>query len=380
MRTVEFYDIWQMKRFKILHLSSEKSWRGGEQQIAYLLKYSREHNVDAAILSRKGTPMSDWCKQNDFQFEETGFKNGLDLSTALKIKSYAVQIGADAIHVHSGKGHSLAYLSAKLGLKTPIIVHRRVDFELKSSGPSLRKYNHPSVKAIICVSDTIRKMVQKKIESPNRAQTVYSGIDFSRFTYPKTKTGFLNDEFAIPSAKLLVANISALAPHKDYPTFLKAVKAYSKIGDDCHFLIVGDGKLRAELEDLSRSLGIGNLVTFTGFRKDIPQVFQELDLFLITSETEGLGTTVIDALYHGLPVIATKGGGIPELVRMNKEGVLSEVGDSQSIAEAIDKLAKNEMLRTEMGNCAHQRSQSFSSDAMGQGVLNVYKAVLHGDG
>lgn len=365
-----------MGSFKILHLSSNNTWRGGEQQIAYLLLYSKRLGIDVHVLSRKGSSMSKWCDKNDIPFDEARFRNGLDLSTALKARSLAVKLSSDAVHVHSGKSHSIAYLAVKVGMGTPIIVHRRVDFPLKKTGPSLNKYNHPSVKAVICVSNTIRDMVRRGINDSTKAVTVYSGIDFSRFSYPQNATEFLNEEFGIDNAKLKVANISALESHKDYPTFLKTVKSCRELGVDVHFFIVGSGELEPELKKMASVLDINKMVTFTGFRKDVPAIFQEIDIFLITSSTDELGTTVIDALYHGIPVVATKGGGIPELVRDGQEGFLCELGDAACLSEAIQKLSKDKALRTKLGENAHQRSLLFSSDAMGKGVLEIYKKVL----
>jgi glycosyltransferase involved in cell wall biosynthesis len=365
-----------MGELRILHLSSAKNWRGGEQQIAYLLDYSRSVGIDVHVLSRKGSPMSQWCAENDIPFSEAGFVNGLDVRTALKVRNLAVKLSADAVHVHSGNGHSIAYLAIKIGMGTPIIVHRRIDFPLKKSGPSLNKYNHPNVKAVICVSNAVREMVIRSIEDSSKAVKVYGGVDFKQLSNPKQTSGFLKREFGIESSKFIVANISALAPHKDYPTFLKAVKLYNQENQNCHFFIVGDGDLAEELKKMAAEMDIMHTVTFTGFRNDTRAILSEIDVFLTTSSREGLGTAVIEALYHGKPVIASKGGGIPELVRDGEEGLLCEIGAAECLSKALVKLLNDDELREKLGKQAHQRSLQFSSDAMGKGVVEVYHKVL----
>ncbi len=364
-----------MAKPKILHISSERGWRGGEQQIAYLIEYSTSIGAEVVVVVRQGSDMEKWCQEERIKHVSASFRNGIDISTARAIRRTAKNENVDFVHAHSGKGHSLAFLALKLGMRKPLIVHRRVDFPLKKSGFSLKKYNHPNVKAIICVSDTIKNMVAPFIAEPDRATTVYSGIDFNRFNQD-APTGYLHQEFGIDPSKKLVANISALAPHKDYPTFLMAAKTYLQNRDDVHFLIVGGGSLEEQLKSDASQLGIDHQVTFTGFRNDIPSVFRELYAFLITSSTEGLGTTVIDALHNGLPVVATKGGGIPELVRDGVEGFLSEVGDEVSLAEQLERLTTDPELRDELGKNAMERSKMFSKEEMGKGVHAVYKRLM----
>lgn len=363
-----------MSALKILQLSSEKSWRGGEQQIAYLIQYLTNQQVEVVVCSRKNSAFSKWCKERNITVYELGFKNGADISTAVKIKKIAEREGVDIVNAHSGKSHSLAYLALRMGMKKPLIVHRRVDFPLKTSGFSLKKYNHPNVKGIICVSNAIAGLVKRVVDNPDRVQTVYSGIDPARFSNDDA-TGYIHKEFNIDRSKMLIANISAIAPHKDYETFLHTAKLVTDMRSDCHFLIVGDGELRDDIQDLSKSLNLTNVVTFTGFRNDIPQLFRELTLFLITSDTEGLGTTVIDALCNGIPVIATKAGGIPELVRNEEEGFLCAIGDAKCLAEKVTLLLEREDLRKEMREKSISRSEHFTYQEMGAGVLAVYRRV-----
>src|SRR5690606_30957928 len=116
-------------------------------------------------------------------------------------------------------------------------------------------------------------------------------------------------------------------------------------------------------------------VTFTGFRKDIPDLFRELTLFLITSDTEGLGTTGIDALYNGIAVIATWAGGIPELIINEEQGYLCDIGDHKCLAQKVNRLLDSDKLREKMSESAIQRSKMFTNEQMGAGVLEIYRGV-----
>ena len=359
---------------KVLQLSSEKSWRGGEQQIAYLIEYLRKNNVEVVVCARTDSAFAGWCEKKNIACYSLPFRNGFDLKTALKIKSIASAEQVTLINAHSGKSHSLAWLALKLGMKIPLIVHRRVDFPLKSAGPSLRKYNHPRVRAIVCVSNAIAHLVRDAVDHPERVHTVYSGIDPGRFNQ-NPATGYIHRLFSIPSHRKLIANISAIAPHKDYETFLATASEVVAHRDDCHFLIVGDGPLFQKIRAQSTRMQLDGFVTMTGFREDIPGLFRELTLFLITSDTEGLGTTVIDALYNGLPVVATRAGGIPELVEQGREGLLCPIGDAQCLSAKIDQLLNDADLRKRLGANARKRAENFTFDKMGEGVMAIYRKV-----
>ncbi len=366
-----------MCALKILQLSSEQSWRGGEQQIAYLILYLKAQNVDVVVCTRKNSAFSAWCREMEIPFYELGFINGADIKSALKIKKIVKREGIDIVNAHSGKSHSLAYLALRLGMNKPLIVHRRVDFPLKTRGFSLAKYNHKNVKGIVCVSKAIARLVKRAVENPERVKTVYSGIDPARFSDNKPN-GYIHKEFNIDKSKRLIANISAIAPHKDYQTFLHTAKRVTESRDDCHFLIVGEGNLRHEIQELAKSLKLTNSVSFTGFRNDIPNLFRELTLFLITSDTEGLGTTVIDSLCNGIPIIATKAGGIPELVRDGEEGYLCAIADSECLAEKVNLLLNMEEERQKMSKKAMERAKLFTNEQMGAGVLEIYRQIKTG--
>ncbi len=363
-----------MSSLKVLHLSSEQSWRGGEQQIAYLIEYARDRGVDATVFCKSNSKFQEWCEANSIPFADAPFLNGMDVYTANAVRRYARKKRIDFVHVHSGKSHSIAYAAAKMGMKSPIIVHRRVDAPIKTMGPSLRKYKSDDVAAIICVSEAIAKIVRSATGLSDRVHVVHSGVDFKRFT-DRPANGYLHREFGIDTPKKLIGNISALVDHKDYPTFIQTAKRLQAEKENIHFLIVGDGKIRHELQQLIDDHGLADFITMTGFRKDVPEILRELHIFLMTSKTEGLGTTVIDALHNSVPVVATRGGGIPELIRDGKDGFLSDVGDADSLASSIRRLLENESLYTEFSRNAKQRSLDFSAEKMGEGVLEIYRNV-----
>ncbi len=364
-----------MEFLKVLQISTERSWRGGEQQLAYLIEEALRQQVKIVVAVRIGSAFEQWCVENKITHYSLGFGNGLDVQSAWKLKTICSKEGIQLVHAHSGKGMSIVYLSILMGLSIPVVVHRRVDFPIKSSGLALSKYNHRQVRSIICVSEAIRKMVSEVVVAPSRVVTVHSGIDFSRF-HGNAPTGYLHQLYGIPAGYKLVANVAALAPHKDYFTFLDTAAIVLASNDNVHFLAIGDGELKQELREYSEKLGISSKVTFTGFRNDIPNLLREIDVFLITSITEGLGTSIIDAMYNGLPVVATCAGGIPELVEDGVTGFLAEVKDSGILASNVLALLNDENISSKFGNAGHKKALGFTQTEMASKVLNVYKSVI----
>ena len=248
--------ILRLKKVKVLHLSSEKTWRGGEQQIAYLIEEQRSMGVKLVVAARAESKFAEFCQQNAFDLHLFSFRNSLDFRTAFGLKKLIARLKPDLIHVHSSKSHGIIALTSLLGFYTPVILSRRVDFKLKSSGFSNWKYNIPQIKRILCVSDEIRDIVRKDIKDPNRAQTVYSGVDLSRFS-DVSQNHYLKHRYKLDDEAVLVGNTSALADHKDYFTFIDTAARFLQQHDQkIFFFIIGDGPMKEEIQQYiaSRSL------------------------------------------------------------------------------------------------------------------------------
>ena len=360
---------------KILHLSSEKTWRGGEQQIAYLLKELRQKGVKCFVACRKGSPFEDFCQREKIPFKAFAFGNQYEIGTALGIKKYCQEVEADIMHLHSSKSHMLGVIAHMLGAKARLVLSRRVDFQIKQTWLTQFKYNYPAIDRIICVSKKIEEIARASVNRPDRCTTVHSGIDVTRFRM-RPRTNWLRSRYGINPEKWLVGNTSALAPHKDYFTFLDTASILLKEGVPAHFFIIGEGALKLQLQRYVREKGLKDAVTFTGFLQNIPEVLPGLDLFLITSEEEGLGTSVLDAFACGVPVVATRAGGIPEMVLHEETGLAAPVKQPQLLAREVQKLLQTEGLAGQLAGNARRHLQHFTRQKTAAATLNIYKEIL----
>ncbi|BDD02890.1 glycosyltransferase family 4 protein [Aureibacter tunicatorum] len=359
---------------KVLQLSSEKSWRGGEQQIAYLIEELSSKGIDCHVAVRKATAFEEFCISKNIPHLSLPFGSSLSFSTALGIKKYCEKYSIDVIHSHSGKGHSIAFWASVLGMKTPVVVSRRVDFPIKKGRLSRWKYNHQNMKKVLCVSESVKNKVLGVVDDKEKVAKVYSGTTCDKFNI---STSFsLRESYNIPAEDFLIGSIAALTAEKDHKSLILAVGKLLKQKKNVRLLIVGGGKLELELKELSRKLGIEDHVVFTGFLNNVPEVLPQLDVMAITSRSEGLGTSILDAFCCQVPVVGTNAGGIPELIINEQTGLLCDVGDVEGLYRSFMRLMDDSKLKNRLVAGANEHLKKFDKKVTAARTLEIYKEIL----
>jgi L-malate glycosyltransferase len=362
---------------KILHLNTEKGWRGGEQQLAYLITGLRNLGVTNIVLARKDSPVENWCIQNNIPVYARP-SGGLKIKPALLLKRLSNDLRVDIIHVHSPNAHTSAAISAFLGNCTPIVLSRRVAFSPKRHWFTRWKYNHPNIRRVICVSHFVEGIMRQFLKQPRKLVTIHSGVDLSRFS-ADARGNKLREEFKISPDTFLVGSTAALDASKDYPSFISAVKRVNDQGHKVHAFIIGKGPLKKQLQAFVQKNGAAGIITFTGHRKDVNEIIPGLDIFMLTSTEEGLGTSVLDAFVAGIPVVATAAGGIPEMVLHKKTGWLAPIGDVNELAAGVSHIITNPAFGNELTQNATMAVKTlFSKEIMVQKTFEVYRQVING--
>ncbi|TVR79218.1 MAG: glycosyltransferase family 1 protein [Chitinophagaceae bacterium] len=360
---------------KVVHLSTAHSWRGGEQQIAYLIDELNKHSVKQILVCSRNSEIETYAQQSQLQYYSFTKKSAISFQFIKGLIRVMRKEQPDIVHIHDSHAQTIAVLSALLTKNsTPFVLSRRVDFPVSSNVFSRFKYNYPAIKKIICVSDAISDILKPAIKEQNKLVTIHSGIDFKKFKNENSRT--IRNQLGISEDVKLVGNVAAIADHKDYFTFVDTANLILNEGLNVHFVVIGDGPLREEIETYIHQKGLSEKITLLGFRKDVHKIIYELDYFLFTSKTEGLGTSVIDAMYAGVPVVATKAGGVPELITNRIHGFLSNVKDSDSLSENFIELFKDEEIRKDLIKNAKEKALLFSKELMAKKTLEVYKDIL----
>jgi glycosyltransferase involved in cell wall biosynthesis len=364
---------------KILHINTERTWRGGEQQTLYLLRSLIDRHISCHLVCQAESPMAQKALEAGVEVFPIAMRGEVDLPASLRIRKLITRHGYDIVHSHTSHAHTLAFF-ASLGCRTCRLVTRRVDFSIfrnRFLPINGIKYRFMA-DYYIAISHQIKQVMVNDGIAAERIFVAHSGIDLQRFA--RVAGNHLVDEFNLKPAERVVINVAHLAGHKGQKYLVGAIPHVLAAIPNVRFFIIGKGELMSELQALSVSLGIGHALTFTGFRNDVGAFYKMADLFVMSSVQEGLGTAILDALALGIPVVAAKAGGIPEVIKDGETGRLVEAANPQALAKGIiEMLANVDQARAMARRGQDNVKAEFSIDAMVENNLAVYNRLLTSD-
>ncbi len=299
----------------------------------------------------------------------------MDLGAAWKLARLIKQLHPDVVHAHDPHGVAMAGLALSMSTlpsQPPLVASRRVDFHLK--GSSLSRWKYRQVDCFICASEAIRQILLGDGVPEDRTVTVHEGIDLERAeSAPPAR---LHEELWLPHQAPIVGNVAALVPHKGQRHLVEAAALVVRQVPDARFVIAGEGELRQALERQIKEHRLEKHVLLAGFRPDVLSVHKAFDLFVMSSVTEGLGTSLLDAMACAKPVVATTAGGIPEVVVDGETGLLVPPRDHHAMADAIVRVLNDAGLRRRLGEAGLARvRERFTAERMVHDTLRVYQRV-----
>ncbi len=364
-----------------LHINTEPTWRGGEQQTLYLLRglVARGHPV--SLCAQKGSPMATRAREAGISTQELRMRGEVDVVAVIKLAREMRRRRPDLVHFHTSHAHSLGALAASLlGRRRPkTLLTRRVDFSIyRHSFLGLNHLKYRGVDHIVAISRAIRDVLLADGIAAERIDCVSSGIDPERFN--GVAPCDLRAELGVPAETKLIVNVAFFADHKGQRYLVEAAPNILSEFPQCAICLVGDGGLRPQLMQLAKDLGVAERVFFPGFRRDVPEILKAADIYAMPSHKEGLGTAILDALICRLPVVATRAGGIPEIVHDGVNGFLVPARDSVALGDALLRLLRDPALAAAMGDEGPRIVASeYTVDAMVEGNLAVYAKLLNRD-
>jgi glycosyltransferase involved in cell wall biosynthesis len=233
------------------------------------------------------------------------------------------------------------------------------------------------VEKFIAVSESLRKvLIEGRGIAPHRVVRIYNGIELDKY-HPDLKETSFRKKWGIRPAVPIVGAIGRMVWQKGFKFFIKAIPDIVEVAPDARFLLVGDGPLRPDLENLARKLNIYDRVIFTGFRSDIPDLLSTMDVLVVPSLLEGFPMITLEAMASTTPVVATQIHGITEQIVDGKEGILIPPRDTDELARAVKQLIRDRELSARLGTTARKRVEnSFSVRKMVRETEKVYSALL----
>jgi len=268
----------------------------------------------------------------------------------------------DLIHLHLLKARFLGGIAAKL-TRVPVIVetfHGNLFTgyygRLKTVAimAAERFLGWLIVDRVIVISESQKEeLIKYRICPARKIEVIPLGLELGRFIKCEQLRGKLRKELGLSENTILIGSVGRLVPIKGVKYLLDSFSkvSQSKETDFC-LIIVGDGVLRGDLEILATNLGVDNKVRFLGWRFDLEKIYADLDIVVLSSLNEGTPVSLIEAMTAGKVVLATKVGGVPDLVEDGKTGVLVPTKNPEALTEAILRLLKNDALRRRLGEQA----------------------------
>ena len=318
-----------------------------------------------------GSYLEEQCEQDNIDVVYLGKEKGFHPSILPRIAKAIRAFNPDVIHMHKSRFHYFLLPILMCGVKKRLYtVHCLADKDTRGKG--LRKlvsfaFRHCRVEPV-AISDLCREsLVRTYGLDRNSVPCIYNGIDTEKFRNLEERT-------APRKGKLTCVSVGRLSPPKNYPLLLRVAEKVHEKWPDVKFVILGDGELRETVEEQLTRQHSRDYVHLMGSVSDVNRYLWEADIFLMTSDYEGLPLTVLEAMAAGLPVVSTKAGGVVDVVENEENGLLVDCGDEQGLVSAIDRLCASPEDCISFSQKSRELSLKYSLRNMAEAYLRLYLA------
>ncbi|MEQ1437862.1 glycosyltransferase [Fontimonas sp. SYSU GA230001] len=357
---------------KILHVETGMHLYGGAQQVAYLLDGLALRGIENVLVCPPGAAIGAKFRGTGVKVVEVACGGDVDLGFIFRLKRVIERERPQLVHLHSRRGADvLGGLAARLA-GVPAVLSRRVDNPEAGWWARLKYRQYARV---ICISEGIAAVLRAEGVDAARIRVVRSVVDAPAWTSPAPRAEFLA-EFGLPANRPVTGVVAQLIERKGHRVLFEALARLAP-GRRPLLICFGQGPQRDALEAEAARLGLTDDVRFAGFRTDLPRWLGCLDLLVHPAYMEGLGVSLLQAAAAGVPIIASRAGGMPEAVRDGENGLLVPPGDVGALQAALERVLGDDALRLQLARGGPALiAREFSMDAMVEGNLTVYREVL----
>lgn len=310
--------------------------------------------VVVCFLDEKG-PVSDYYRREGFEVIHLNYHHRPLPAVARDLFGLLKSHAPDILHIYGLRANILGRIAGRLaGCRNIVSAQHSIDPWRRWWHVWLDRLTSRWVSLYIPNTFAAAERLQK-VERipPDKLIVIHNGLDVTPFE--KAIPGRVRSELGISAEALVVTCVAHFRAAKGHDTLLEAVDVLRRQGISSHLWLVGDGELRRSIEAKAKSLGLGQNVRFLGTRTDIPDILADTDVFVLASLWEGLPGAVMEAMAVRLPVVATRVGGVPELVVDGETGLLVTAGDAEALATALERLIGDRGLCSRLGQAGHRR-------------------------
>lgn len=310
-----------------------------------------------------------------------------DLRALVALYRLMRQGAFDLVHTHTSKAGVLGRAAARLaGVRRIVHTPHGHYFHGGYAGPAmirlfvrLERWAARFTDRLVALTDQeARDHLRLGIGTPAQFATIPSGVELAAFEKPAEPPATVRAALGLPPHAGLIGSVGRLEPVKGHRYLVDAFARLAPRFPELHLALIGDGPLFAELRARAQRQGVAERVRFLGWRDDTPVLLHALDLFVFPSLNEGMGRALVEAMAAGRPIVASRAGGIPEVLAEGEAGLLVEPADALDLARGIETLLRDPGLRTGLGEAGRRRAHHYGLDVMGERLAALYRELLGG--
>jgi len=359
-------------RVTVLHTESSLGWGGQEQRTLRECLGIRKLGMRPAVLCPPDAELGRRAVAAGIEVFPCPMRKSYDVAAVRTILRVLREEAVDVVNTHSSRDSLLAGMAARLSPRRPAVVRTR---HLALPITSRISYSYLPHR-VVTVSGYVKEYLVREGVPGERVVVVPTGIDAGRFA-DGAAPGNLREELGLPQDIPLVGSIAVLRIKKGHRSLLEAAPSVLAAFPGTVFVIVGAGPQEKNLRNAIDSMGLAGSVRMLGHREDVANVLLSLDLFVLPTVEEALGTAFVEAMAAGRAVVGCRVGGVPEVVEEGRTGLLVPPGDSAALADAIRSLLADGELRRSMGEAGRQAVRTrFSAEEMSRRMWELYRSLL----
>lgn len=351
---------------------------GGAEVLAARLarRLTGDYRFVFACLDASGT-LGDELRDENFRVALLDRKPGVDGHCARRLARFLAGEGVDLVHTHQYTPFFYALAARMLYRRVPILFteHGRPHPDYpRRKRIAANKLLLQSRDRVVAVGQAVRHALVRNEGIPDhRVEVIYNGIETTSFAAVDGAREAARRELGLGPEHLAIMQVARLDPLKDHATALRTIERVARLCGNARLILVGEGSEEGTIRAMIRERKLASAVHLLGLRKDVARLLPAADIFLLTSVTEGIPVTLIEAMAASLPIVATRVGGVGEVVLDGQTGLLAPAGDEANLAKAILRLAADPAERLRMGQLGRERAgQGFSEATMHEGYRRLY--------
>ncbi len=340
----------------ILYLISHLGGGGTEAYIYTLAQALKEDNNIYIIYGEKGQGFEKFEKLQ-VPLVKMDLNSPYDLKAAKALKKFSQENNIELIHTQFLRENSLAVISKLMGNRARLINTRHMMDENSSPVKIYNRFLARKNHSIIAVSKSVKELLVRELGPRDNIELIYTGVDLNSF---KSANYDFRSSYNIDEETILITSTARLSKEKGHEFIVRSLtklKETSK-NKDFKLVFIGDGPELNNIRELARELSLLDQLIFTGYQEDIVSILKASDIFLLASQSEAFGISILEAMACGLPIVTTDSGGTREIIaKDSKAGFLIDYGSSQDLVSSLDQLINNKELRLAYGQEALRLSQ-----------------------